>query len=47
MIPHDKMTEIVTKRRIDPKTLTTLKEEPEPKILHGFYPGETLPPNKN
>ena len=36
MIPHDKMVETVTKRKIDPKTMTDLVIEKEPKILHGY-----------
>ena len=46
MIPHDKMTEIVTKRRIDPITLMELKEQPEEKVLHGYYPGEKVAKKK-
>jgi hypothetical protein len=38
MVPHNKMTEIVTKKRIDPKTMKELKVEPEAKILHGIEP---------
>ncbi len=35
MVPHNKMTEVVTKRRLDPKTMTELKEEKQENILHG------------
>lgn len=35
MVPHNKMTEVVTKRRLDPKTMMELKVEKEEKILHG------------
>ena len=42
MIPHDKMTETITKRRIDPETLNELIIKPEEKVLHGYYPGEKV-----
>lgn len=40
MVPHNKMTEIVTKRNIDPETLNEVKFAPEEKILHGVEPKE-------
>lgn len=42
MVPHDKMTESVSKRNIDPETLNEVKFKPEDKVLHGVEPKEPV-----